>query len=319
MEYILTENGADLLTKLTTNKNSLHLSQAKTGSGYSNNPEYLTDVVDEKNSVQIADATVEDSTAVLTVLINNEGLTEEYKIKQLGIFAIDDETGNELLFIIGQDLSGDKIPKESDGRVEYRYVVRLKVSSTTNVVVDVNDTDFVLKKTFNAAITDINKKFSEISPIISDAGNLEEFTASGVAVSKGQHVIVAGTEYTLIKDDYTDPSSYSSGHILSDEFKTVIDGADANGKTAASQNAVANAYNMLNAEIKFKVSSTVITDDDSTITKTYSDGSKSIIEISSADGVDTVTEKQYDSSGILKITYTTKITNENTITETEVH
>ena len=46
MEYILTENGADLLTKLTTNKNSLHLSQAKTGSGYSNNPEYLTHVVD---------------------------------------------------------------------------------------------------------------------------------------------------------------------------------------------------------------------------------------------------------------------------------
>ena len=55
------------------------------------------------------------------------------------------------------------------------------------------------------------------------------------------------------------------------------------------------------------------------MTRTYSDGSKSIIEISSADGVDTVTEKQYDSSGILKITYTTKITNENTITETEVH
>ena len=319
MEYILTENGAGLLTKLTTNKNSLHLSQAKTGSGYSNNPEYLTDVVDEKNSVQIADATVEDSTAVLTVLINNEGLAEEYKIKQLGIFAIDDETGNELLFIIGQDLSGDKIPKESDGRVEYRYVVRLKVSSTTNVVVDVNDTDFVLKKTFNAAITYINNLFSEISPIISDAGNLEEFIASGVAVSKGQHVIVAGTEYTMIKDDYTDSSSYSSGHILSDEFKTAIDGADANGKTAASQNAVANAYNVLNDEIKFKVSSTVITDDDSTITRTYSDGSKSIIEISSADGVDTVTEKQYDSSGVLKITYTTKITNENTITETEVH
>lgn len=319
MEYILTENGADLLTKLTTNKNSLHLSQAKTGSGYSNNPEYLTDVIDEKNSVQIADATVEDSTAVLTVLINNEGLAEEYKIKQLGIFAIDDETGNELLFIIGQDLSGDKIPKESDGRVEYRYVVRLKVSSTTNVVVDVNDTDFVLKKTFNAAITDINKKFNEISPIISDAGNLEKFTASGVAVSKGQHVIIADTEYTLIKDDYTDASSYSSGHILSDEFKTAIDGANANGKTAASQNAVANAYNTLNDQIKFKVSSTVITDDDDTITRTYSDGSKSIIQISSADGVDTVTEKQYDSSGILKITYTTKITNENTITETEVH
>ena len=215
-------------------------------------------------------------------------------------------------------MEGNKYMR-SDGRVEYRYVVRLKVSSTTNVVVDVNDTDFVLKKTFNAAITDINKKFSEISPIISDAGNLEEFIASGVAVSKGQHVIVAGTEYTMIKDGYTDPSSYSSGHILSDEFKTVIDGANANGKTAASQNAVANAYNMLNDEIKFKVSSTVITDDDSTITRTYSDGSKSIIEISSADGVDTVTEKQYDSSGILKITYTTKITNENTITETEVH
>ena len=319
MEYILTENGADLLTKLTTNKNSLHLSQAKTGSGYSNNPEYLTDVIDEKNSVQIADATVEDSTAVLTVLINNEGLAEEYKIKQLGIFAIDDETGNELLFIIGQDLSGDKIPKESDGRVEYRYVVRLKVSSTTNVVVDVNDTDFVLKKTFNAAITDINEKFSEISPILSDSQNLKEFVTSGIPVKKGQHVIIAGTEYTLISDDYTDSNNYSSGHILSDDYKSAINGADANGKTAASQNAVANAYNALNDEIKFKVSRTVITDDDSTITRTYSDGSKSIIEIKSADGVDIITEKQYDSSGILKITYTTKITNENTITETEVH
>lgn len=136
--------------------------QAKTGTGYSDNPEYLTDVIEEKSRAQIADAGIEDSTAVLTVLVSNIGLAEEYRIRQIGIFAVDDETGEEILFIIGQDETGDKVPAESYGRVEYQYIVHVKVINAANITLDINDSDFVLKKTFHSAVINLQNQIDEL-------------------------------------------------------------------------------------------------------------------------------------------------------------
>lgn len=315
MEYILTSAGAELLTKLTTNGNSLHLSKAKSGSGYSTNPEHLTDVIDEQATVQIADAKIENSTAVITTVIYNVGLAEGYRIKQLGIFAVDDEMKTEILFIIGQDIVGDKLPAEAEGTVEYKYIANLKVSNTSNIVVDINDSDFVLKKTFNSTVNDINQRISYLEPIISDEENLAAFVATGTPVAVGQTVIIKKTVYTLVRTDYSLPDNYSSGVNLSDEYKIELENGSAAGGTGASQKALCEVYNLLNDEMKFKASIAVMTDND--ISTTFSDGSSSVTHFAEINGLQTVTTSLYDADNNLLHQYKT-VFEDNKITQTEV-
>lgn len=147
MKYMLTDAGAELLAKLGIAGNGLHLTRAQTGDGYSEDPESLTDLINGQMEFQIAEAKREDAAAVLTLLVTNEGLENECRIQQIGIFAMDEDS-EEVLFIIGQDLNGDVLPASSYGRVEYRYTVTIKISNAMDVVIDINDTDFLLQRTF---------------------------------------------------------------------------------------------------------------------------------------------------------------------------
>lgn len=148
MRYMLTDAGAELLAKLGTTGRGLHLTRAQTGDGYSGDPESLTGLINGQMEFQIAEARREDAAAVLTLLVTNEGLEDECRIQQIGIFAMDEEADEEVLFIIGQDLNGDVLPAADYGRVEYRYTVTVKISNAMSVVIDINDTDFLLQKTF---------------------------------------------------------------------------------------------------------------------------------------------------------------------------
>lgn len=148
MKYLLTDAGSELLAKIGTSGNGLHLTKAQAGAGYSDNPEEMTELTDGHLDMQIAEMERQGAVTTLALLITNHDLQEERRIQQIGIFAEDDETGREILFIIGQDLNGDILPDISYGRVEYRYVVNIKISNALNVILDINDTDFLLQKTF---------------------------------------------------------------------------------------------------------------------------------------------------------------------------
>ena len=148
MNYLLTDAGAELLAKLGATGTGLRLACARTGEGYSDDPESMTELLESQLEFQIADARRENAAVVLTLPVTNSGLTDEHRIQQIGIFALDEETGGEVLLIIGQDLNGDILPADSYGRGEYRYTVTIKISNAMNVVIDINDTDFLLQKTF---------------------------------------------------------------------------------------------------------------------------------------------------------------------------
>ena len=156
MNYLLTDAGAELLAKLGATGTGLHLACARTGEGYSDDPESMTELLESQLEFQIADARRENAAVVLTLLVTNSGLTDEHRIQQIGIFALDEETDGEVLLIIGQDLNGDILPADSYGRVEYRYTVTIKISNAMNVVIDINDTDFLLQKTFYECYSERN-------------------------------------------------------------------------------------------------------------------------------------------------------------------
>lgn len=148
MKYLLTDAGAELLAKIGISGKGLHLIRAQAGAGCSDNPEGMTELADGQLDMQIAEMERQGAVTALTLLITNHDLQEECRIQQVGIYAKDDETGREVLFIIGQDLNGDILPGISYGRVEYRYVVNIQISNALNVILDINDTDFLLQKTF---------------------------------------------------------------------------------------------------------------------------------------------------------------------------
>lgn len=199
---MLTKAGAELLARLTVNGSSLHLTRAKAGAGYSSSPEYLTDVEEERADIQIADAGMEGDAAQITVMVTNSGLDMEFKIRQLGIFAVDDETGVELLFVVGQDIYGDRLPLWNSGRAEYKYVIYLKMSNTAGVVVDVNDSDFVLKKTFYRTV-------AMLFPQITDQKMKQYIKTSEVeSLVIGQVVIANREVYTYVGDDCHDIKCY---------------------------------------------------------------------------------------------------------------
>lgn len=148
MKYLLTNAGSELLAKIGASGAGLHLTRAQAGEGWSDDLEEMTELTNGQLDMQMAEMNRQGDVTSLTLLLTNHSFQKEHRIQQIGIFALDDETGRDVLFIVGQDLNGDILPSISYGRVEYRYVVNIKISNALNIVLDINDTDFLLQKTF---------------------------------------------------------------------------------------------------------------------------------------------------------------------------
>ena len=146
MEYSLTDKGVNLLAKINAGNSCFHLSKALSGSGYSILPQSLSDVQEVKQEIQIIKVLSNEGITMVSLLLSNTEILESYNLRQLGLFAIDDETQEEILFIIGQDFNGDKVPAATDGIVEYTYNVSLKVSNTADVVIEANVGDWIIEK-----------------------------------------------------------------------------------------------------------------------------------------------------------------------------
>lgn len=104
-KYALTRGGQALITKAHTNDTGIVFTRAATGSGFwesGENLEVAKKLKNEKQSFSISDIQQvldNESTIVMTIDITNEGLTELYKLTELGIFARDDD-GTEVLYAI---------------------------------------------------------------------------------------------------------------------------------------------------------------------------------------------------------------------------
>ena len=71
MNYLLTDAGAELLAKLGATGTGLRLACARTGEGYSDDPESMTELLESQLEFQIADARRENAAVVLTLLVTN--------------------------------------------------------------------------------------------------------------------------------------------------------------------------------------------------------------------------------------------------------
>lgn len=271
MKFVLTNKGLELKAKIEAGA-VLNFTKAETGDIYSPIPLELQSVPNARQILDIDSIIVNDDTATVKIILSNLENTEEYYIKQLGLYASDPDTGDEILYIIGQDNIGERVPAITDIQVEYEFNVNIKAGNAASIRFEVNGEAFLRKKQFQAFLEDEfyphindkeihhkheNKKLLDtITNIFSEASTLTALKSGDtlpVLLSKTakaistliSHIVLTGTASVL-------------GHVkLSDTYATKIaSGAAANG-LGASQNALYNAYNKLNTDLTI-ISSKII-------------------------------------------------------------
>ncbi len=152
MKFVLTDQGIELQAKVEAGLR-LVIRRMVASSGISDNPRKLTMIVPECQELQIDGITADGDRAVITAALSNMGVTESYIVHQIGVYALD-ENGDELLFIVGQDATGDEIKAGTDEENVIEYNIALKVSNAEQVVFNRNLDDYVRKRQFYEHVND---------------------------------------------------------------------------------------------------------------------------------------------------------------------
>ena len=142
MKFYLTEAGSRKLGDLITGS-TITITKVIASDIVSNEPKRLVEVPGRKQSVQINSVSVENGFAVLNLTLTNLEVTEEYQLRQMGIYA---RFGTEeILFIVGQDRVGEKVPAISEREIEYDYQISFAFDTAAEVKISVSANDFIKK------------------------------------------------------------------------------------------------------------------------------------------------------------------------------
>ncbi len=167
MNFVLTNRGKEYMAAVNAGIKTLSFTRAAAGSGYSSSLELLSEVVDEKQNLQLDEVTIEGEYTFIHCVLTNLELETEYVLKQIGLYTYDGE--EEILIIIGQDVYGDRIPAITEKEVEYLYNIGMRVSNAAEVTFDFSVNDFLRKKYFYEHLEEyelykraIQKQFQEL-------------------------------------------------------------------------------------------------------------------------------------------------------------
>lgn len=155
MDYILTNNGAVLMTQVAAGR-TLLFTRTESGGGYSASPAMLQSVIDKKQDMFLDEVTYENKQAVVKTVLSNMQLEEEYQLRQVGVYAKLEGDETDTLLIIGQQYNGEKIPSYQDGIMQIEYNIAIKAAGTGNVTIEGVGTGYVTKGQFLAHLNDHN-------------------------------------------------------------------------------------------------------------------------------------------------------------------
>lgn len=153
MDYILTNNGAAMMTQVAAGK-TLLFTRTESGSGYSASPAVLQSVIDKKQDMFLDEVIYENKQAVVKSVLSNMQLEEEYQLRQVGVYAKLEGDETDTLLLIGQQYNGEKIPPYHDGIMQIEYNIAIKASGTGNITIEGVGTGYVTKGQFLSHLND---------------------------------------------------------------------------------------------------------------------------------------------------------------------
>ena len=135
----MTDVGADLQAKVNAGKTKLTFTKIKVGSGVNaTNPLVLTDVISSKWETTNFVVKQEGKIVSVDTFITNNGITEAFRMSEIGLFAQDPDKG-EVLYAYLTDPEPDRMPAEGGSVVvSQELTIGMIFSNTGNVSLTVN-------------------------------------------------------------------------------------------------------------------------------------------------------------------------------------
>lgn len=164
MIFKLTDAGRLFEAQLVAGSKPI-ITRIEAGDTYSASPDSLLAVQNKKQNLQVEDIAVVDGKTHLKFLLTNLEISSEYYLRQIGIYAKQTAEGAEILYMVGQDKNGERVPAISDREVEYEYDLIISIDNSYEVTLNISGNDFVRKSVLEA----LDKKKPD-----SDGGDISE-------------------------------------------------------------------------------------------------------------------------------------------------
>ena len=169
----LTDVGADLQAKVNAGKTKLTFTKIKVGSGVNaTNPLALTDVLSSKWETTNFVVKQEGKIVSVDTFITNNGITEAFRMSEIGLFAQDPDKG-EVLYAYLTDPEPDRMPAEGGSVVvSQELTIGMVFSNTGNVSLTVNMGALVTHEQLEAHNADEHAHDDRFNAIIQQVNNM---------------------------------------------------------------------------------------------------------------------------------------------------
>lgn len=200
MNFILTDQGRNLLNDIISGEGELEFRCISIGSGNYTNEEKDSETI--RNMVSLREERQRSSfsriqrkgkNVELKAHITNQGVSEEYLMTELGIYAARKNSENEVLYCVSlREGSPDVMPDFSMGRIhDIIFKVQVSIGDASNVSIEYKSDTYALEEDFQSHIND------KANPHGVSAGQIGALPADGKAVSAvdadkvgGYHIVV---------------------------------------------------------------------------------------------------------------------------------
>ena len=169
----MTDVGADLQAKVNAGKTKLTFTKIKVGSGVNaTNPLALTDVISSKWETTNFVVKQEGKIVSVDTFITNNGITEAFRMSEIGLFAQDPDKG-EVLYAYLTDPEPDRMPAEGGSVVvSQELTIEMVFSNTGNVSLTVNMGALVTHEQLERHNSDEHAHDDRFNAIIQQVNNM---------------------------------------------------------------------------------------------------------------------------------------------------
>ena len=181
----MTDVGADLQAKVNAGKTKLTFTKIKVGSGVNTtNPLALTDIISSKWETTNFVVKQEGKIVSVDTFITNNGITEAFRMSEIGLFAQDPDKG-EVLYAYLTDPEPDRMPAEGGSVVvSQELTIGMVFSNTGNVSLTVNMGALVTHEQLERHNADANAHDKRFNAIIQQLNNMITSVDNSASLAK---------------------------------------------------------------------------------------------------------------------------------------
>lgn len=142
INFILTNAALELIPKIINGK-TLNFTRMAVGDGFSydeNVAKGFTTLVNEVLNLEITKKEIENSSTVkITSAFTSSDVQKEFYYREVGLFALDPDTGKEVLYAYGnRNDAAELITPNGSSSVAKRLIFSVSVGNSANVIVNIN-------------------------------------------------------------------------------------------------------------------------------------------------------------------------------------